>query len=740
MSSTFTTIGFSAIDYTGLNTLSSYALPLTPLTFVPDLNELALVADNSHRIVWDFGDGTLSKSFSASKYYQFPGIYDVNMIVYDCDNNAQISTKVKTLQIYDYVPFTFNIVKDRYLLTEDGNYIVSQDGKRIEVGNKVIFLKCGEISNALTFSASYPPYQPTSNIFYSVSGSECENYWDIKNNKFSHLENFYAIYEQVYNYHLKTPQYVEVDQISLVSSNVYAKISNNTLLMCEENDVGASLVGKKALKNIYIKSDKITTDVYWKFNFDKTNNILPYYKSNTDHLNNLGITLKLNVIDNPPTKLSITSNGLDGESYAIDSFDINPIKYYNTKIPFVIKLKNTYNSSIKNFESIQLSSLNFELKYDKLSGASFFSYNGSLVLYNGSPIQYSHPAGSVTLSQNAYKIYSLNETLSSQNSGGCFRGYITFPNLSSKDILKNITIKASGTFVSDQLLSYPLIGSSSKFTVYPDNYFDAYKKNENFNAEQTLMDLRFQETLFDKDVLFKDFLGGVLGNENSDHNGVGLKIYEKISNFVSNTQDIDNCEIDNIKSSGLLMSYNNHNEENYKYPDKIKRILNLASISKTNLLGTSNKFRENFDVKGRTSKTEYGINIGNQIDTLTYQVSAGTPIIALEKFSNTYTLLDTHQPVFHVYSDYYPLSTYDSSFGWPLVLPNDFNVKDFEKYYLFFEYSNKIEGSPIGGLLDFQNEKTTIKSNVTQDNLFKDNEIIDNMFNQALYKSLELIN
>ena len=188
-----------------------------------------------------------------------------------------------------------------------------------------------------------------------------------------------------------------------------------------------------------------------------------------------------------------------------------------------------------------------------------------------------------------------------------------------------------------------------------------------------------------------------------------------------------------------MMRYNDINEENYQYPENIKRLLNLASVSKTNLLGTSNKFDKNLDIRGRTSKDEYGINIGNKINTLTYKVSAGTPIVALEKFSNTYNLLNTYQPISAVGSRVYSLSSYNSNFGWPMVLPSDFTFKDFEKYYLFFEYNEKLDGAVVGGLVDFKNEKTTIKSNLSQSDLFKDNGIVDSLFNESLYKSLDLI-
>tara|TARA_R110002074_G_scaffold32309_12_gene90374 strand:+ start:20787 stop:22904 length:2118 start_codon:yes stop_codon:yes gene_type:complete len=703
MSNTTTYVNFSAIDFSGVDSLSSYALDLTPLIFIPDLDQSV-----HNRIVWSFGDGTISDSFSASKTYKYPGKYTVNMVVYDCDNNAQVSILEKVIHISDYIPYTFNITHSLSsgLLVYNGFTFVYNGTPMIySTLPPNITFGCGEIGGTLVFDAYYPPYQTVSSIFYEMSGSNSFNYWNLTD-KFKHLENSNSMYDRIYNYSLSGYQYRPIDKIEFVGVDLYAKIDDGVIVPCSKTDIGSDFVGISSTKVTYLKDDSITDNLLVKYYFDRTNTQI--LGNSPNYYNNLGITLSAIISDNAVDHLSITSNGLDGDGFTIESFNINPIKYYNTRIPFVVKIKDSDNFSVKNFESIELSAVSI----------SAFNANG--------------------LDTGAYSVSSLNYTLSGQNHGGAFRGYITFPNVSSVDILENVKMTANGTFVSDQLSSYTLSGESNYFNVYPPNYFDIYKKNEDFDPEQTIKDLRFQETLLDKEVLFGDFIGGVLGDSDSDHQAIGIKLYEKIANFTDNIQDLDKCEIEALDSLGDNLNYRGVGDENWYLPEKLKRIVNLLSIDKVRLFGTSNKFKENLDIRGRSTKEDFGRNIGDSIDTQTYTVSSGIDIVALEKFSNTYTVLNSQQPLSATGASTFPLSSYTSDWGWPLVLPSTFNFIDIKKYYLFFDYDDQIDGSIMGGIIDFDNSKTTVSKTTNLSALDIVDGIYDNMILDTLYQSLSL--
>lgn len=705
MSNSTAYINFSSVDYTGVNSLSTYALGLTPFTFVPDLSSTQHL-----KVVWDFGDGTISNSFSASKAYQFPGKYYVNLVVYDCNNNARISTFEKEIYVYDYVPFTFEI------LNVYGAY------------------PDGAIIGPMEVKSYYPPYQTVSPIFFSVSGSKGYNYWNL-DSKFQHLENFYCFYDLTYNYAISSYQYREIPSIVPSVVNLYAKLSNSSIVRCLSTDAEANFIGCSGYKEIYFKNDLTSPALKLDFWMDKTKNQISLYDNpNIDYLNNLKVSLSSVGTGSANERLSITSNGLDGEGYPIAAFNIHPVKFFDTRIPFVVKLKDFNNCSIKRVGlacvplelsdlSITLSAIG-DLQLVTEGGEYLLTETGEYVYASGYPIP---------LLPARYNIETLNYTLSAQNHGGSFRGYVEFPHDGETNLIQNAIIGISYTYDYGAGLT-TVYGQSNHFNVYSKNYYDVYKKNESFNASQTLMDLRFQETLLDNSILFEDFFGAVLGDSEYEHETVGTKVYEKISNFVTNNQDIDNCEYEFIDSLAHFLGYNEIGEESYSYPEKIKRIISLASVNKNKLVGAYNRFKENLDIRGHTSKDQYGTNIGGQIDPFTYEVNRAVPIVALEKFSNTYTLINTYRPDLSLY----PLSDYSIDWGWPLVLPGNFSFSDIEKYYLFFEYAPGYDNTMTGGIVDFNNPKTTISSGLNNTELFGVDSVFENMFLDTLYQSLSL--
>jgi hypothetical protein len=129
--------------------------------------------------------------------------------------------------------------------------------------------------------------------------------------------------------------------------------------------------------------------------------------------------------------------------------------------------------------------------------------------------------------------------------------------------------------------------------------------------------------------------------------------------------------------------------------------------------------------------------------------------VALEKFSNTYILLNTYRPSttetipltdefgniltdefgnilgsIYVYTTNYPLSAYSSDWGWPLVLPAVFDFADIEKYYLFFDYVEQYDNTVLDGVLDFDNDRTTVALSAVNVDIFK------HMSMDVLYQTL----
>jgi hypothetical protein len=296
---------------------------------------------------------------------------------------------------------------------------------------------------------------------------------------------------------------------------------------------------------------------------------------------------------------------------------------------------------------------------------------------------------------------------------------------------------------------YSLSGYSSNFDVFPSNFTVFQKINEDFDMTETIKSLRFQETLLDKKVLFDDFIRSIFGDINSTPETLGKKIHEKVSNFFQNHYDIDRCEVTALISLMNMMGLdaNSYESSLLKYPETIKRMVNLLSIKNSKLFGSENKFAENFNPRGRTSKDEFGKNLGDQIDTKTYMLTAGIPIVSYEKFSKEYAIqqpfpmvliqsytipptgegyylqpinLSTYlQPLSTIFT--YPLSGFNVSWGWGLLLPDNFMYDDIEKFYEFYEYIPTFAGNVVGNTIT--NE---------------DGEDFNNRIRDVLYQSLDI--
>jgi hypothetical protein len=645
-------IPFSVLDFKNENVLSSYALTQTPLTFYANISSNPYLD-----YLWEFGDNTYSDSITAKKFYNNPGKYVVNLTVFDCFSKAIISTDYKIIEIFDFFPKTFKVDFDNI------NYYDN------------IEWKIGKINGPIYITALYPSEEEVDDIFYRVDGSSSDYYFD-NNDKYNHLVKNYSIYDKIYNHKSKSFQFEEIDRISTTNSEVYAKIQNSSIVFSDKSDPDSFFVGLSGFKELYFKNDSLD-DINIQLFFDKSKN---QFKGNI-----LNVTLSAKFVDNDDVeRLSITSNGLDGEFYPVSSFNIDSYKFNNTDIPIVFKIKDNENYSVKNFPNLSANQINIQiLSSGNVVNSSYYTIQ-NYKSFNGSAI-----------------------------------GILKF-NLPKNTY--NLQISASLSTINDQNSAYFLSCVSNYFDVFNKNTFTIAKKNEDFDAKETFKELRFQEILLDKNVLFEDFMGSIFGTLSSSYDTLGKKIYEKISNFVDNIQNVDRNEIVSLLSQMKMMDLNTdvYSSNLFTYPEKIKRIIDLASIKNVNLLGVRNQFKENFDIKGFASKEFYGRNLGEEIDTKTYVITAGIPIVALEKFSNTYTLLNTEQPVEYVGSNAYPLSSYNNDWGWPLVLPSNFTFDQIDRYYIFFKYVDVVDGSIVGNTIiyDPNVEKTLIEKNAILDENF----------------------
>jgi hypothetical protein len=166
-----------------------------------------------------------------------------------------------------------------------------------------------------------------------------------------------------------------------------------------------------------------------------------------------------------------------------------------------------------------------------------------------------------------------------------------------------------------------VINSSSK-----DEQLESYLNDEIKKSYDDLNEIRLTRT--NK----KGFIGSIFGSYPYEPNDLGVSTFSKIANFVDNTSDIDTCDIKHLYD---MMSKIDFQDESFKlrFPEGISRIVDYASISPFKLMGVKCRCGDVF----KSNEYGYGIcsycgkekqsNRGKKIDSLTYTVTAGIPIV-----------------------------------------------------------------------------------------------------------------
>ena len=194
-------------------------------------------------------------------------------------------------------------------------------------------------------------------------------------------------------------------------------------------------------------------------------------------------------------------------------------------------------------------------------------------------------------------------------------------------------------------------------------------------------------------------------------------------------------------------------------PAEVKRFLDILSINYNKFRGGKNKFDENYDPQGTTTKDIYGKNLGDEITSLTYEVTAGNDLVAYEKYSNSYIRLNTFQPLSALSglntgnptgnANTYMLSDYSTevtnaslsggnSWGWGLILPSTYNFETVKTFYEFYSLSAVYDNSVLNGLIDYDNGLTTVNFNEPLSSLEGKDNIFDIIIQNSLFSSLSL--
>jgi hypothetical protein len=189
----------------------------------------------------------------------------------------------------------------------------------------------------------------------------------------------------------------------------------------------------------------------------------------------------------------------------------------------------------------------------------------------------------------------------------------------------------------------------------------------------------------------------------------------------------------------------------FSFPAKVGRLVDIFSIPFTKLKGSRNYFTQNFNDRGyyneeiikNGGEVLYGFNKGLELNFLTSILTAGNDIVAYEKFSETYSVINTNL----LSSNYinfidpvektYPLSSYHPYWGWGLQLPDTYLATDVSKYYTFYQYIPTPSFEQTEGVINWSDENTTINEYISS--VEEWNYIREYMISRALAKGVENI-
>lgn len=710
---------FKTFNYTGVPSLVSFTLPFTEFIFKPSFNIDGALSNT--RVLWDFGDGTSSEALTGRHSYYLPGIYNVTCHFYDRFGNTSTDTESVT---------AYNFISNKLTAS-------AESSDPIVVSSK--------IGTPITLSrfTSYQSAQDDSilTIIPFASGTN-DNFFDtgISDAYYGHLYPFSSFY-QLQPVTKDTSEFVEISSFTTSNEKLYFKLNGTTIQRCKSTDSGSFFCGTSGTAVVFYKSDKVLPAVDLFFGLESGSLLTA---SNTYNTILSGIPI---IPNNRFDHLSITSCGLEAEGGSVRSYDISKNKFANTKIGFVVKLKDDEDFTIKRPIEV-ISDFQFSLRdsNNNIYPGAIFETNTQQL---STDLLYNIYRGTLTVSSDLLTAGSLNNVyIHSEYTIKYIPNYLTYQSnyltLSSQVLgyYDASSTPTSGTVV-DSLTSITisLSGNSSSFNIYPEKgLYTIAKINEDIDMTEKFKEISLQSLFLDNPVLYDQFLGSIFGTISSSQTSIGKLTYEKIANFISNNKILDYANINSLYS--LFEEYNvdtlKFSENNFRYPAELSRLIDILSINKSRLFGSKECYNEDFDTRGYIDSELYGKNLGDEI-TIYQTISAGEGIIAYERFGNVLKVVNTYQPVEIVGSNVYPISAYKETWGWGLVLPSDGFGDRIRNYYTFYRHITSIEGTVKDSIINFSDASNTLPYELASyEEWSKRDGIISNLISNQLYKGLNL--
>jgi len=289
-----------------------------------------------------------------------------------------------------------------------------------------------------------------------------------------------------------------------------------------------------------------------------------------------------------------------------------------------------------------------------------------------------------------------------------------------------------------------LSGETDYINFYDKNPYEIFKINENFDLAENMRSVTFQKHIRESDFLFDDFLGSIFGKYPFEHDDLGLNTYEKIANFTSNHSDIDTCNIESLYDISNILDMN-HEDFKINFPNKIKDLMDILSINKSKLWGSS--LNDNYNFKNINKNNNY--NRGELITLTSYPVNANDKFILKTKSLNDYRIINTGYYFKNNISVVDSLSAGSSIYtindlATLLQLQNNLDINNntdtWDKHYEFYEFEDSKNEIIVENIIDWNNEQTSLNRNISSNEKWiQENGIMETIFSYYLYKGFGLI-
>lgn len=506
--------------------------------------------DVKYDIIWKFGDGDSSTELYPSHVYQNEGKYIIEVIIKDIENNETFYGKT-SINVKNFIK---NSIKPY------NNQSSSQTTYQNHATTK---LQVEFFYNTTT------DIIPT--IWFYAKGSNSSPLLEEYTDKWAHLYPRWYFLDGDYQHIFEKYVPSSIEDIKVIFDD-----DVDDYIISESSD--AKKIGIKGVVDFYYVDDSPSNRIYSNIskNYDTVELIITlqskYLKTDEDlyeapnYINSLVYTTyNIEVMEADIAGLSLTSNGLDG-------FVFEEVKYNNIEYPMVISLVDSNNDIVKQYnESLSGDSMELDIEITGLNSTD----------------------------------YSLSSTYPYTIENGYFKSSITFNTEQDTD---NVIISLSA-YNTNEILTY----TSSPFSIKTQiPNLDIQKINEDFKLSDTLRGYALQDKMFKLNYFWEVFLPNVFGESGRIYKDLGISIYQRISNFVSNNTDVELCNVNSLYSIAQMVGIENEIDDyRFNYPDGLNRLIDLLSISQSNLLGAFLKSEDEFLSR---CGSYAGKNLGSQID------------------------------------------------------------------------------------------------------------------------------